>query len=153
MRGTSPEETAIDLVIEDHTRVGTAYFLMSEDNVEARPVAALGRASAPMRARLRPKASFLQIEPHPRAYGNFARFLGNYVRDEKVTTLQDAIRRLTALPAENWKLRDRGCLEARLLRRRRDVRSGDDRRPRDLRASRDSSRPACATSSSTACRC
>ena len=110
MRGVSPEDAAIDLVIEDHTRVGTAYFLMSEENVKlglSQPWVNIGSdAEAPA-----PEGVFLLSNPHPRAYGNFARFLGRYVRDQKVTTLQDAIRRLTRLPAENFKLKDRGCLD------------------------------------------
>jgi N-acyl-D-amino-acid deacylase len=109
-RGKSPEETAIDLVIEDHTRVDTAYFLMSEENVKlglSQPWVSLG-SDAPAPA---PTGVFLLSSPHPRAYGNFARFLGKYVRDEKVATLPDAIRRLTRLPAENLKLRDRGCVD------------------------------------------
>lgn len=111
MRGRSPEDTAIDLVIEDHSRVGTAYFLMSEENVAlglSQPWVSLG-SDAEAAA---PEGAFLLSSTHPRAYGTFARFLGKYVRDEKVTTLPDAIRRLTRLPAENWKLRDRGCLDA-----------------------------------------
>jgi N-acyl-D-amino-acid deacylase len=110
MRGKSPEETAIDLVIEDHTRVGTAYFLMSEENVKlglSQPWVSIGSdAEAPAI-----EGPFLKSNPHPRAYGAFARFLGRYVRDQKVATLQDAIRRLTRLPAENFKLRNRGCLD------------------------------------------
>lgn len=110
MRGVSPEDAAIDLVIEDHTRVGTAYFLMSEDNVKlglSQPWVNIGsdaEASAP-------EGPFLLSNPHPRAYGTFARFLGHYVRDQKVATLQDAIRRLTRQPAESFKLKDRGCLD------------------------------------------
>jgi N-acyl-D-amino-acid deacylase len=109
MRGTSPEDAAIDLVIEDHTRVSTAYFLMSEDNVKlglSQPWVSLGSDEAAPA----PEGVFLQSNPHPRAYGTFARFLGHYVRDGKITTLPVAIRRLTALPAENFKLPGRGCL-------------------------------------------
>jgi N-acyl-D-amino-acid deacylase len=108
-RGTSPEETAIDLVIADGSRVGTVYFLMSEENVRrqlALPWVAIDSdAEAPA-----PEGVFLKSNPHPRAYGTFARFLGKYVRDERVTTLEDAIRRLTAFPAENLKLHRRGML-------------------------------------------
>lgn len=109
MRGTSPEDTMIDLVIEDNARVDTVYFLMSEDNVRLglkQPWVSLGsdaEASAP-------EGVFLKSSTHPRAYGNFSRFLGRYVRDEKLTSLEDGIHRLTGLPAKNWKLRDRGCL-------------------------------------------
>jgi N-acyl-D-amino-acid deacylase len=108
-RGTSPEEAAIDLVIADGSRVGTVYFLMSEENVRrqlALPWVAIDSdAEAPA-----PEGVFLKSNPHPRAYGSFARFLGKYVRDERVTTLADAIRRLTAFPAENLKLHRRGWL-------------------------------------------
>ena len=110
MRGVSPEDAAIDLVIEDHTRVGTAYFLMSEENVKlglSQPWVNIDSdAEAPA-----PEGPFLLSNPHPRAYGTFARFLGHYVRDQKVTTLQDAIRRLTSLPADTFKLKNRGCLQ------------------------------------------
>ena len=107
MRGKSPEETAIDLVVEDHTRIGTVYFLMSEDNVKlglSQPWVAVGSDEGSYE----PKGVFLKFQPHPRAYGNVARFLGQYVRDDKVAALGDAIRRLSALPARNLKLRDRG---------------------------------------------
>ncbi|WOF44425.1 D-aminoacylase [Sphingopyxis indica] len=109
LRGTSPEETAIDLVIEDGSRVGTAYFLMSEDNVRKAvdlPWMSFGsdeEAAAP-------EGLFLNAKHHPRAYGNVARLLGKYVRDEKATSLQSAIRRLTSLPAGNLGIRDRGTL-------------------------------------------
>lgn len=112
LRHTTPEDAAIDLVIEDRTRVGTAYYLMSEENVKlglAQPWVSIDSdEGAPA-----PEGVFLRSAPHPRAYGSFARFLGKYVRDEKVTSLADAIRRLTRLPAENWKLRDRGCLDVK----------------------------------------
>jgi N-acyl-D-amino-acid deacylase len=110
MRGKSPEETAMDLVIEDGTRVGTIYFLMTEENVRreaALPWVSFG-ADEDSQA---PEGVFLKSNPHPRAYGNFARFLGQYVRDEKVATLQDAVRRLAQLPAENLKLDHRGTLK------------------------------------------
>jgi N-acyl-D-amino-acid deacylase len=111
MRGVSPEDAAIDLVIEDHSRVSTAYFLMSEDNVKlglSQPWVNIDSdAEAPA-----PEGAFLLSNPHPRAYGTFARFLGHYVRDQKVTTLPDAIRRLTSLPATTFKLKNRGCLQA-----------------------------------------
>jgi len=109
LRGTSAEETAMDLVIADGSRVGTVYFMMSEDNIRkqlALPWVSFGSdAEAPA-----PEGAFLKSNPHPRAYGTFARFLGKYVRDEKVTTLEDAVRRLSALPAENLKLQRRGML-------------------------------------------
>jgi len=111
MRGTSPEETAMDLVIADGSRVGTVYFLMSEENVKrqiALPWVSFGSdAEAPA-----PEGVFLESSTHPRAYGNVARLLGKYVRDERVIPLQEAVRRLTSLPAANLKLRRRGALEA-----------------------------------------
>ena len=109
MRGRSPEETAIDLVIADGSRVGTVYFLMSEENVRrqlALPWVAIDSdAEAPA-----PEGVFLKSNPHPRAYGTFARFLGKYVREERVVPLEEAIRRMTAFPAENLKLHRRGML-------------------------------------------
>ena len=109
MRGKSPEETAMDLVIEDGSRVGTVYFLMSEDNVKREaglPWMSLGSDEASPA----PEGVFLKSQSHPRAYGNTARFLGKYVRDEHATTLQDAIRRITSLPATNIGIRNRGWL-------------------------------------------
>jgi N-acyl-D-amino-acid deacylase len=109
LRGTSPEEAAMDLVVLDDSRVGTVYFLMSEDNLRrqvALPYMSFGSDAASMA----PEGEFLRSNPHPRAYGNFARLLGRYVRDEGVITLQEAVRRLTSLPAENLSLRRRGSL-------------------------------------------
>jgi N-acyl-D-amino-acid deacylase len=111
LRGTSAEDTIIDLVIEDGSRVATVYFLMSEDNVRlgiAQPWVSFG-SDAEAQA---PEGVFLKSSTHPRAYGNFARLLGKYTRDEKVLTLEDAVHRLTGLPATNWKLAARGCLKA-----------------------------------------
>ena len=109
MRGKSPEETAIDLVIEDHsTRRHCLLFDVGRKR-ETRIVATVGCARI-RRGSYEPKGVFLKFQPHPRAYGNVARFLGKYVRDEKVASLSDAIRRLSALPAHNLKLRDRGEL-------------------------------------------
>ncbi|MGB0134309.1 N-acyl-D-amino-acid deacylase family protein [Dokdonella sp.] len=108
-RGTAVEDTIIDLIIEDDSRVDTAYFLMSEENVElglSQPWTTLG-SDAESSA---PEGVFLKSSTHPRAYGNFARFLGHYVRDRKLMTLEEGIHRLTGMPAANWKLRDRGCL-------------------------------------------
>jgi N-acyl-D-amino-acid deacylase len=110
LRGKSPEETAMDLVIEDGTRVGTVYFMMSEDNVRKQirlPWMSFGSDAESLATR----GVFLKSNPHPRAYGNFARLLGRYVRDEKVITLEEAVRRLTTLPAENLKLDRRGALK------------------------------------------
>jgi N-acyl-D-amino-acid deacylase len=109
LRGTSPEDTAIDLVIADGTRVGVAYFLMSEDNV-ARQVALPWMAFDSDESAQAPRGVFLKSNSHPRAYGTFARLLGKYVRDEKRTTLQDAVRRLTNFPASNLGLKNRGLL-------------------------------------------
>ncbi|WP_018973748.1 N-acyl-D-amino-acid deacylase family protein [Rudaea cellulosilytica] len=111
LRGKTPAETAIDLVIEDGSRVGTVYFLMSEDNVK-QAVALPWMAFGSDEGSEAPEGDFLKSQPHPRAYGNFARVLGKYVREEQVATLPDAIRRLTSLPAKNLKLRDRGELKA-----------------------------------------
>lgn len=110
MRGTSPEETAIDLVVEDGSRVGTAYFLMDEANVRAQ-TALRWMAFGSDAASMAPEGVFLQSSTHPRAYGNVARLLGRYVRDERTTTLQDAIRRLTSFPATNLGIKDRGALK------------------------------------------
>lgn len=110
LRGTSPEDTVIDLVAEDQYRVDTVYFVMSEENVRlglAQPWVSFGsdaEASAP-------EGVFLKSSVHPRAYGNFARVLGHYVRETRALTLEDAVRRLTRLPATTWKLKDRGCMD------------------------------------------
>jgi N-acyl-D-amino-acid deacylase len=109
MRGKSPEETAMDLVIEDGSRVGTVYFLMSEDNIK-REAGLKWMGLGSDEASEVPEGVFLKASSHPRAYGNTARFLGHYVRDEHATTLQDAIRRLTSQPASNLGIRNRGYL-------------------------------------------
>jgi N-acyl-D-amino-acid deacylase len=109
-RETSPAETAIDLVVEDGSRVQVVYFLMSEENVAkgvALPWVSFG-SDAESSA---PEGVFLENSTHPRAYGNFARVLGKYVREEQVITLPDAIRKLTKLPATNLKIQDRGELK------------------------------------------
>jgi N-acyl-D-amino-acid deacylase len=110
LRGKSPEETAIDLVIEDDSRVSTIYFLMSEENVKKQIelpwVSFCSDAGSSA-----PEGVFLKSSTHPRAYGNFARLLGKYVRREKVITLAEAVRRLASLPASNLKLDRRGKLE------------------------------------------
>ena len=110
-RGTSPEETAMDLVVEDNSRVGTMYFLMSEDNVRREvqlPWVSFGSDAASIAA----EGLFLNEHPHPRTYGNFARLLGRYVRDERLVPLAEAIRRLTSLPAANLGIARRGRLRA-----------------------------------------
>ncbi|MBS3746900.1 MAG: D-aminoacylase [Wenzhouxiangellaceae bacterium] len=109
MRGTSPERTMIDLVIEDDSRVGTIYFLMSEENV-ARKIAKPWMAFGSDAGAYAPEGVFLKSSTHPRAYGNVARLLGKYVREQRVITLAEAVRRLTSYPAANLKLRDRGRL-------------------------------------------
>ena len=109
MRGKSPEETAMDLVIEDGSRVGTVYFLMSEENVR-RQISIPWLSFGSDAAALAPEGAFLRTNPHPRAYGTFARLLGRYVRDERLVPLEEAIRKLTALPAENLKIVRRGAL-------------------------------------------
>jgi N-acyl-D-amino-acid deacylase len=109
MRGKSPEETAMDLVIQDGSGVGTVYFLMSEDNVR-RQLQLPWVSFCSDEGSYAPEGVFLKSSVHPRAYGNFARLLGRYVRDEKILPMQDAVRRLSGLPAENLKLRDRGKL-------------------------------------------
>jgi len=110
LRGTPPIDTAMDLVIEDGSRVGTIYFLMSEENV--RKQIALPWVSFDSDAgSVAPEGVFLKSNPHPRTYGTFARLLGKYVRDEKIISLPEAIRRLTTLPAANLKLDRRGWLK------------------------------------------
>jgi len=96
-------------VVEDGSRVGTVYFLMSEENLAAqfrKPWVSLGSDAEA----LAPEGVFLKSNPHPRAYGNFARFLGKYVRDDGLMPLAEGIRRLTGLPAANLGLRERGLL-------------------------------------------
>ena len=109
MRGKSAEETAMDLVVEDGSRVGTVYFLMSEDNVRKQiqlPWMSFGSDAASQA----PEGVFLKSGAHPRTYGNFARLLGRYVRDEKLIPLEQAVYRLTTLPATNLGIKDRGAL-------------------------------------------
>jgi N-acyl-D-amino-acid deacylase len=110
IRGTSAEETAMNLIIQDSTRVGVAYFLMNEDNVKkqvALPWVSFGSDEASYTN----EGVFLKSNAHPRAYGNFARVLGNYARDEKSLPLKDAITKLAALPAKHLKLNKRGELK------------------------------------------
>ncbi len=109
-RGTTPEDVAIDLVISDSTRVSTVYFLMSEENVRKQiglPWMAFDSDAGSMA----PEGENLNSNPHPRAYGNFARLLGKYVRDEQVIPLEEAVRRLTSFPAENLGVENRGRLQ------------------------------------------
>ena len=110
MRGKDPIDTAMDLVAEDESRIGAVYFMMSEENVKkeiAKPWISFGSDEASQA----PEGVFLKSNPHPRAYGNFARVLGKYVRDEKVIALPEAIQRLSALPATNLGLDHRGFLK------------------------------------------
>ena len=107
VRGRSPEETAMDLVVEDESRVGACYFIASEDNLR-REVAIDWMSFGSDEAAPAPEGVFLKSNPHPRAYGTFARLLGHYVRDEGLVPLEEAIRRLTSFPAWNLRLDRRG---------------------------------------------
>lgn len=109
MRGKAPEETAMDLIVEDRSRVDTVYFTQSEDNLRkkiALPWVSLCSDSGS----LAPEGVFLESSVHPRAYGSFARLLGKFVREEQLVTLQEAIRKLTSLPARNLRIERRGLL-------------------------------------------
>lgn len=108
-RGVAPEIAAMDLVVEDDSRVGTIYFIVSEDNLR-REVQLPWMSFGSDAQSLAPEGVFLLSNPHPRAYGTFARVLGRYVRDEKLVPLEEAVRRLTSLPASNLKLHGRGLL-------------------------------------------
>jgi N-acyl-D-amino-acid deacylase len=110
MRGKSPEDTALDLVVEDGSRVGTVYFIISEDNIRKEvvlPWVSFGSDEGSYK----PEGVFLLSMPHPRAYGNFSRVLGKYVRGGKLISLQEAIRKLTSLPTSNLKIQRRGLLK------------------------------------------
>jgi N-acyl-D-amino-acid deacylase len=110
MRGKDPIDTAMDLIAEDESRIGTIYFLMSEENVKkelSKPWISFGSDEASQA----PEGPFLKSNPHPRAYGNFSRVLGKYCRDEKVISLPEAVRRLSAQPASNLGLDHRGMLK------------------------------------------
>ena len=110
MRGEDPVDTIMNLVLEDRSRVGTVYFMMSEDNIRKQivlPWVSFGSDAASMA----PEPPFTKSSAHPRAYGNFARVLGKYVRDDKVLTLPDAVRKLSGLPATNLELDRRGFLK------------------------------------------
>jgi N-acyl-D-amino-acid deacylase len=108
--GKTPEDTIVDLVIEDGSRVGVAYFLMSEENVR-RQVALPWMTFGSDEGGLAPEGVFLKSAAHPRAYGNFARLLGRYVRDEKLLSLESAVNKLTALAADRLYIKDRGRLK------------------------------------------
>ena len=110
MRGKDPVETIMDLVLEDRSRIGTIYFLMSEENIKKQirqPWVSFGSDGASMA----PEGIFRKSPAHPRFYGNFARLLGKYVREEKIITVSEAVRRLTSLPATNLGLDHRGFLK------------------------------------------
>ncbi len=110
MRGTDPTDTVMDLILEDQSRIGTTYFMMSEENIKkqiAQPWVSFGSDAASMAA----EGAFLKSSTHPRAYGCFARLLGKYVREEKVISLSEAIRRLTSVPATTLELARRGLLK------------------------------------------
>jgi N-acyl-D-amino-acid deacylase len=110
MHGKGPLDTLMDLVREDRSRIGTAYFMMSDENVALgirQPWVSFGSDAASMA----PEGAFLTRSTHPRAYGNFARLLGKYVREEQVISLPEAIRRLSRLPADNLGLSGRGRIE------------------------------------------
>ena len=110
IRGKGPEETAIDLIIQDSSRIGTIYFLMDEENIKkelAQPWVSFGSDEGSYTS----AGIFLKSNAHPRAYGNFTRVIGKYARDEKVISLQEAIRKLTKLSAEKLHLQKRGELK------------------------------------------
>ena len=109
MRGTPPKETAMDLIVEDQSRIGTVYFSQSED-VLRKAIALPWVSFCSDAASLAPEGVFLKRNPHPRAYGSFARVLGKYSRDEKLLPLEESIRKLAALPAANLKIDRRGLL-------------------------------------------
>jgi len=109
-RKVSPEDAAIDLVIEDGSRVQVVYFLMSEDNVRRQTTLPWMSFASDAGAQA-PEGVFMSSSTHPRAYGNFSRLLGKYVREDKALTLQDAVRKMTSLPAGNLGLRERGALK------------------------------------------
>ena len=109
IRGKSPEETAMDLIVEDRSRIGTVYFSQSEDNLR-RKIRLPWVSFCSDSAALAPHGAFLKSSVHPRAYGSFARVLGKFSRDEKLFPLEEAIRKLTSLPAETLRLDRRGRL-------------------------------------------
>ena len=111
LRGKSIQDTAMDLVVEDGSRVQVVYFLMSEDNVKRQiqlPWVSFGSDASSMA----PEGLFIKTSTHPRAYGNFARLLGKYVRDEHVIPMEEAIRKLTSFPATTLRIKERGRLES-----------------------------------------
>jgi N-acyl-D-amino-acid deacylase len=114
MRNEDPIESIMNLVLEDRSRIGTIYFLMSEDNIKKQirqPWVSFGSDAAS----IAPEGNVLKSAAHPRAYGNFARLLGKYVREEKVISLTEAVRRLSGLPATNLGLDHRGFLKPEMF--------------------------------------
>jgi N-acyl-D-amino-acid deacylase len=109
MRHTSPEDAAMDLVIEDNSRVGTVYFLMSEDNIR-RQIVLPWVSFASDADSMGTEGVFLKASAHPRAFGNFARVYARYVRDEKLMRVEEAVRKMTSLPASNLGIERRGLL-------------------------------------------
>ena len=110
LRGQDPVDAILDLVLEDRSRIGTVYFMMNEENIKKqirRPWVSFGSDAGSMA----PEEPFIKSSTHPRAYGNFARLLGKYVREEKVISLAEAIRRMSGLPATNLGLDHRGLLK------------------------------------------
>jgi len=155
-RGKDPITTIMDLIAEDESRIDTIYFLMSEENVKkemTKPWISFGSDEASQA----PEGVFLKSNPHPRAYGNFARVLGKYVREEKVISLTEAVRRLSGLPATNLGLDHRGGWNPRragLASRRRSPRVGSAAAGVDLadRPLRRSGRGRCGASAGPCCR-
>lgn len=109
MRGTTLENTVLDLIVDDDSRIGCVFFTMTEENVQKK-VSLPWMSFCTDAASMATEGNFLKRNPHPRAYGSFARVLGKYVREEKVITLEEAIRRLTSFPASNLKITNRGRL-------------------------------------------
>jgi N-acyl-D-amino-acid deacylase len=109
MRHTSPEDAAMDLVVEDNSRVGTAYFLMSEDNIR-RQIVLPWVSFASDADSMGTEGVFLKASAHPRAFGNLARVYARYVRDEKLMPVEEAVRKMTSLPASNLGIKRRGLL-------------------------------------------
>jgi N-acyl-D-amino-acid deacylase len=110
IRGTSPEETAMNLIVQDSTRIGVSYFSMDSNNIK-KEVALPWMSFCSDAESEAPEGVFLKTNPHPRAYGSFIRVLGKFSRDEKIISLQEAVRKLSKLPATNLKLQKRGELK------------------------------------------
>lgn len=110
IRGTTPEETAMNLIVEDSTRIGVSYFSMDSNNIK-KEIAIPWMSFCSDESSQAPEGVFLKTNPHPRAYGSFIRVLGKFSRDEKIIPLQEAVRKLSKLPATNLKLQKRGELK------------------------------------------